>query len=211
MGVILRKYLVFMILLPALLVGAILAGCSSGCKLPRLAPDAVILAFGDSLTFGTGANPEESYPAVLEKMIGRRVVNAGIPGEVSGEGLLRLPALLEQEKPALLLLCHGGNDLLRRLDRQQSVRHLQEMIKLARRNGVAVVLIAVPAPGIIVSPSPIYLEIAKELSVPLEEKTLSAVLSDSSLKADYIHPNAAGYRHLAEALMALLKKNCALD
>ena len=105
-----KKYNALTSLLLAIIVGVGLTACSSQPKLPSLANDAVIVAFGDSLTFGTGAEPTESYPAVLEKMIGRRVVNSGVSGEVTGDALLRLPEVLEREKPALLLLCHGGND-----------------------------------------------------------------------------------------------------
>lgn len=106
----LKKYNTLTFLLLAIIVGIGLTACSTHLKLPALSNDAVIVAFGDSLTFGTGSEPAESYPAVLEKMIGRRVVNSGVPGEVTGDGLLRLPEVLEWEKPALLLLCHGGND-----------------------------------------------------------------------------------------------------
>ncbi|OGP67935.1 MAG: arylesterase [Deltaproteobacteria bacterium RBG_16_44_11] len=206
-----RKHNALTSLLLTIIIGAGLAACSSPAKLPRLANDAVIVAFGDSLTFGTGAEPMQSYPAVLEQMIGWRVVNAGVPGEVTGEGLSRLSEILERDKPALLLLCHGGNDHLRRLNQQQSANNIREMIRLARDRGVAVLLIAVPAPGLSLSPSPMYREIAKELSMPLEEKILSEVLADASLKSDLIHPNAAGYHRMAESVAALLKKSGAID
>jgi hypothetical protein len=85
------------------------------------------------------------------------------------------------------------------------------MVRLARQRGVAVVLIAVPSLGLSVSPAPMYRDIAKEFKIPLEEKTLSDILADGSLKSDFIHPNAAGYRRLAEAVAMLLKKSGAID
>jgi len=189
---------------------SLLLACSPAAKLPVLAPDAAILAFGDSITAGTGAGEGESYPAVLANLIGRRVVNAGVPGEVTAEGLARLPEVLEREKPALLILCHGGNDLLRHLDQRQAADNLRAMIRLAQARGVAVVLASVPSPDLSMSPPPFYDEVAKEFGVPCERKALARILGKRSLKSDYIHPNAAGYRQLAEALLALLKKSGAL-
>ena len=170
----------------------------------------MILAFGDSITYGTGAAPAESYPAVLERLTGRKVVNAGVPGELSAAGLQRLPELLAQEKPALLLLCHGGNDLLQHLDRQATADNLRAMVRLAREQGVAVVLVSVPAPDLSLSPPPFYAEIAKEFRIPCAAKTLTRILGKGSLKSDYIHPNATGYRQLAEDLAKLLTKRGAL-
>jgi acyl-CoA thioesterase I len=197
-------------LLAVIAVYALIA-CQKPADLPELAQNDVIVAFGDSITFGMGAMSQESYPAVLEKMIGRRVVNAGISGEVTAEGLSRLAKVLEEEKPAILILCHGGNDILRRLGREQAAENIREMIRLAQQKGVAVVLIAVPAVNLSVSPEPFYSEIAGEFKIPLEEKTLSSVLADGSLKSDLIHPNAAGYRRLAKAVASLLKKNWKID
>jgi len=193
------------------MASTVLISCSSGARIPRLANNAVILAFGDSLTFGTGATPEESYPAVLERLVGRRIVNAGVPGEVTGDGLSRLPQVIDKEKPALLILCHGGNDLIRHLDKQQTAGNLRAMIRSAQDRGVAVVIISVPSPGLSLSPPPFYREIAGEMNIPFDEKALAMVLSDRSLKSDYIHPNAAGYRRLAESIAALLIKSGAVQ
>ena len=188
----------------------LLQACPDEEKLPPLASDAVILAFGDSITFGYGAAPGESYPAGLERMIGRHVVNAGVPGEVTADGLTRLPGVLEREKPALMILCLGGNDLLRHLDQRLAADNLRAMVRLALEHGVSVVLIAVPAFNLTLSPPPFYDEMAKEFKIPCERKALPRILGKRSLKADQIHPNAAGYQQLAEALSSLLKKSGAL-
>ena len=192
-------------LLAAWILCLVLAGCTPPPELEPLAADAVVLAFGDSLTFGTGAGTGESYPEVLSGLIGRTVVNAGVPGEVSTDGLLRLPALLDREQPALLLLCHGGNDQLQRLDPNRLADNLRAMIRLARDRNIAVVLIAVPAPGLSLRPLPLYAGIADEFGLAADLETVADTLGDRALKSDYIHPNAAGYRRLALAVADLLR------
>lgn len=188
----------------------LLNSCSTPAPLPLLTADATILAFGDSLTAGTGAGETESYPAVLSRLTGRKVLNAGIPGEVSASGVQRLPELLERERPALLILCHGGNDLLGRTDRQLITDNLRAMIRMARERGISVLLVAVPSPDLSLKPPPLYKEVADEFQIPVEMNALARILGKGSLKSDHIHPNATGYRMLAEALAGLLKKSGAL-
>ena len=189
-----------------LLSAALLAACGKSAQVSPLANDDVVLAFGDSLTFGTGASPGESYPAQLQTLIGRKVVNAGVPGEVSGDGLQRLPELLEEVKPKLLILCHGGNDFLRKLGEAQVAANVRAMIKLAKDRGISVVLIATPKPGLSISPPDFYAEIAKEFAIPFNDDVLKNVLRDNDLKSDLIHPNAKGYTQIADTLAKLLKK-----
>ena len=179
--------------------------CGKTPQLVKLPTDAVILAFGDSLTFGTGATAETSYPAVLEQLIGRRVVAAGVPGEVTAEGLERLSDVLEEEQPKLLILCHGGNDLLRKTGDAQAEANLRAMIALAKAKGIQVLMVAVPKPGLTFSAPAYYEKIAEELNLPIETSVLRNILSSPSLKSDQIHPNAAGYRKMAEAIAELLK------
>jgi acyl-CoA thioesterase-1 len=188
----------------------ILAACSTSPQLPPLAVDATILAFGDSLTAGTGAADSESYPAVLSGITGRRVINAGVPGELSAGGATRLPELLDREHPALLILCHGGNDLLARLDQQQIAENLRTMIRQARQRAVPVLLLAVPSPDLMLKPPRLYNDLAAEFQIPVEQKALPRILGKSSLKSDHIHPNTAGYRQLAEAVAVMMKKSGAL-
>lgn len=195
-----------------LLAAALLlaAACSERPRLSRLPNDAVVLAFGDSLTYGTGASENESYPAQLERVIGRRVVRAGVPGEVTAQALERLPGVLDEYSPQLLLLCIGGNDFLRRLGTAQAERNVRAMVELARKRGIGVVLIATPEPGLMPSPPAFYAAIAKDLRLAYEGGVITEVLKDASLKSDPIHPNGRGYGVIAERLAATLKMNGAI-
>lgn len=197
----------FFLLLCALLL---LCSCQETPKIAPLGSEAVILAFGDSLTYGTGAGREESYPAILASLTGRKVVNAGVPGEVSAEGRARLASVLDETQPSLLLLCLGGNDFLRRLDPAQVKVNLRTMVQSAKERGISVVLIAVPTLGFGLQVPPLYEELAREEDLPVEKEILAEILGDSKFKSDPIHPNAAGYRQLATALEDLLRRSKAL-
>jgi len=201
----------FVPLLSAMLATvAVLAGCGEKARLPALAPDAVLVAFGDSLTFGIGANESESYPAQLARLVGRRVVREGIPGEVSAAGLARLPGVLDEHRPRVLLLCHGGNDFLQRLPKAAAADNLRAMIRMAKARGIEVVLFGTPELSLSVTPPAFYGEIAKEFRIPYEADVIGKILRDPSLKSDQIHPNAAGYRLMAERVAELLRKSGAL-
>jgi lysophospholipase L1-like esterase len=200
-------------LLVALSLSALAALAACGEKppqLPKLGSDDVVLAFGDSLTYGTGAGTQEAYPSVLSKLISRQVVGAGVPGDTTADGLERLPAVLDEVRPRLVLLCMGGNDMLRKVAFANIESNLRAMVHLARARGIGVVLIGVPTPELFGGPPEFYDRIAKELSLPLEKKVLNHILFDRSLKSDPIHPNATGYRRFAEALAELLRQSGAV-
>lgn len=194
----------------AVVLLAFAAACGEQPKLEPLPADAVVLAFGDSLTYGSGAGETESYPAQLERLIGRRVVGAGVPGEVTAQALARLPAMLDEHSPRLVLLCIGGNDFLRRLGNRQAEDNVRAMVKLARGRGIAVLLIGTPEPGFSVTPPAFYAAIAQEFGLPYEADVVGEVLRDARLKADPIHPNARGYRVIAERIAGTLKQSGAL-
>ena len=194
----------------ALSLSAVIACGEKPPQIPRLGPDDVVLAFGDSLTYGTGASPEEAYPNVLAKLINRNVVGAGVPGETTADGLERLPAVLDEVKPRLLLLCMGGNDMLRRMDSASIESNLRAMVQLAKSRGIGVVLIGVPEPALFGGTAAVYGKLALDQRVPLEGKILHEVLFDKELKADQIHPNARGYRRIAQALADFLQRAGAL-
>ena len=191
----------------AALAALALAACGNKvAQLPQLAASDVIVAFGDSLTFGTGASEQESYPLVLGSLLGRQVVRAGVPGEVTAQGLARLPQVIEEHQPKLVIVCLGGNDMLRKVKEAEIRSNLKAIVKTLKEQGIGVVLVGVPKPALITGPAEFYAEIAKEFGIPYEERVVTSVLYAPDMKSDPIHPNAKGYRRMAEALAELLKK-----
>ena len=192
----------------ALLLATLVVACHKAPTptVPRLASDAKVLAFGDSLTYGTGASPGHSYPEQLQALIGHPVINAGVPGETTSGGRERLAAVLDEQQPALVILCEGGNDMLRQEDRKQQRANLDAMIQEIRGRGIAVVLLAVPEPKIFLGKAePMYAELAKQYRLPVDNDVIPDVEGNRSRKSDQIHPNDEGYKEMAQAVARLLR------
>jgi len=190
----------------------LLAACGKAPKLQRIPAGASVLAFGDSVTFGTGAAPGEDWPGLLAAQTGWRVINAGIPGDTADAGRRRIKALLDEHQPALVIVEIGGNDFLRRRPQSAIKEDLRAMVQQIKLAGSQVVLIGVPELSLLAivagkpSDSRIYRDLADEENIPLIADVFSDVLANPALRADTIHPNATGYRQMADGILAQLKK-----
>ncbi len=194
----------------AILLAALLL---QGCAEPKLSPvpiDGTVLAFGDSLTLGVGADQNDSYPSVLSELGGRRVINAGVSGETTDRGLARLRVTLPEVNPDLLLLLEGGNDILRSRDPGDTKNNLAAMVEFARTQGVEVVLVGVPDKLLFSDSASFYDEIAEQYELVFDGETLAGLLRSSDYKSDAVHLNSRGYRLLAEAIHELLAEHGAL-
>ncbi len=187
-----------------LLLCVAITNCGDSARLQPLDTAATILAFGDSLTYGSGTSRQNAYPATLQTLINRKVINAGVPGEISKAGLQRLPNLINQHQPDLIIICHGGNDFLGKLDVNQTRQNIQQMIDIATENNIQVLIIAVPEFGLFLNTSPIYGELADRNDLPVAEDVLADILKQNAYKSDHVHPNAQGYKILAENINLLL-------
>lgn len=191
----------------------LLAGCSKKTKPAgkTLAKDATLLCLGDSLTFGFGATPDTAYPRQLERLTGHVTQNAGLNGDTAEGALARLPALLEENKPALVLVSIGGNDFLRKIPLETTRAAILQIVQTASASA-QVVLIAEPLPHALaavagsLSDHAVYAEIAESSGVPLFAEGWSYVLSRQALRSDQIHANAEGYKVFAERLAKWLRE-----
>ncbi len=173
-----------------------------------LATQDTILAFGDSLTYGYGTTLTKSYPSLLSSLTGLKVINAGVNGETSQEGVARLPRLLEDPSIKLMILCFGGNDILQKRSMSSLKKNLKTMIQMAKEKNIQVLLISVPNISLFgLSALALYEEVSDEEKVPLISGILANILGNPTLKSDQIHPNALGYKIMAEKIYESLKEN----
>ena len=185
-----------------------LAGCGRDKKTAQpVPPGSTVLALGDSLTFGTGASAETSYPTVLAGLTGWNVVNAGVPGDTSAQALARLPALLAEHQPKLVIVSIGGNDFLRKLPESDTRTHVHAICKQSLAAGAQVLLVAVPRATVAaalgqMTDHALYAEVAKDLKIPLQREAWGEVLAQPDLRADAVHANARGYAQFARSVQS---------
>ena len=198
-------------LIGVLAAAAVLGSCRKKSKLPAIVPGKSVLAFGDSVTFGTGAASGEDWPTLLAARTGWQIVNAGMPGDTAEAGKARLRGLLDELRPALVIVEIGGNDFLRRRSSKAVKDDLRSIVQTAKPAGAQVVLVAVPELSLLgvvarrPADSPIYRELSEEEQVPVIDDVFAEILGRPELCADQIHPNAQGYREMATGIHAALK------
>lgn len=193
----------------------LLAGCDRPLKLQPIPPGASVVALGNSVTFGTGAPTGEDWPTRLAQKTGWQITNAGVPGDTAEQAQQRLPDLLVQNRPALVIIEIGGNDFLKRTPQPEVKEDIRQIIQAVKGTGAQAVLVAVPEWSLLnlltsKTDAPIYRELGKEEGVLVIEQVFSAVLSQPDLCADPIHPNAQGYQKMADGIYETLKKAGAL-
>lgn len=189
-----------------------LVGCGDDGVTGRLvARGSTVLALGDSLTAGFGAGQGEDYPSVLAQKTGWRVVNGGVSGDTSAQALARLPALLEEHQPRLVIIGIGGNDFLRRLPEGETESNVNQIMELVKASGAQMVLVGIPAANVgaalgVPSDHPLYAQLAEKHQSALFSSAWGDVLSEAKWRSDQVHANAAGYAEFADRLYRFLKK-----
>lgn len=187
----------------AVLVAGLAVGCGRSWPITNAAPSgANVIAFGDSLTQGYRVDPGQGWPERLSALVGRPILNRGVSGDTTGDGLERLERDVLSQDPRVVLVCLGGNDMLRRLPADQQFENLRTIIRRIQDRGALVVLIGTEGYKIL---SPVdygarYEALARETGAAYVPDLMDGVLGDPKLMLDQIHPNAAGYEKIARRL-----------
>ncbi|MBU0674903.1 MAG: arylesterase [Proteobacteria bacterium] len=155
-----------------------------------------IVCFGDSLTAGVGAVSDQDYPAQLSRLLGVEVINAGISGETTAQGLARVDTVLAF-RPGIAIVILGGNDLRKGVSRDSAFRNLRRIVELLQEAGALVVLGGIDIPLFSKGYDAGYRELAQSSGSVLIPNVFAGIWGRVELMSDQIHPNSLGYGVMA--------------
>jgi acyl-CoA thioesterase-1 len=163
-----------------------------------------IICFGDSLTFGYGAGPGEDYPTALSEMTNIPVSNAGIDGDTTVEALKRLDSDVLDRDPLLVIIEFGGNDFLRKIPPEVTMNNIRIMVDKIQASGTMVAIVDISAGVLLGEYHKIFYKMAREKNAIFIPRLLSGIITNPNLKSDFIHPNADGYRMIAQKIFQVI-------
>lgn len=166
----------------------------------------VVVALGDSLTEGIGANTGNDYVAVLERILEIEIVNEGRSGDTTEDGLRRLEDDVLSRNPGIVLVLLGGNDYLRRIPRETTFSNLATIIDRIHKRGAVVLLLGVRGGLFGDSYADDYEKLAREKGVAFIPNVLEGILGDQNVMYDSIHPNDQGYERIAHRIAPVLER-----
>ena len=192
------KKLLYIILAGLILLAGYKFITSTHQDFDNLSAGQKIIAFGDSLTYGTGASSGKDYPSQLSKMISRPVINAGVPGDTAAEALKRLEKDVLAYSPDIVLITLGGNDLKNGIDADTAFENLNMIVNLIQNQGARVIIGGLSIPFRDRGFGKGFKKLADQTGATLIPNILEGILGNRKLMSDPIHPNDAGYKILAE-------------
>jgi len=157
----------------------------------------VVVAFGDSLTYGTGAPKGLDYPSQLAQLMSVRVVNKGVPGDTTTQALKRLDSVIEL-KPRIVFITLGGNDLKSGVGKKQVFDNLEQIVVRLQESGALVVIGGIDLPLFGKGFDEAYEVLAIKTGALLVPNVFEDIMGNHGLMSDRIHPNGEGYTIMAQ-------------
>lgn len=162
-----------------------------------------IIAFGDSLVAGSGATSGNDFVTLLSKRIGQPIINLGVPGDTTGDGLARLDGL-DRYRPKVVLLLLGGNDHLKKVPIEVTFANLGKIIENIHARGAVVLLLGVKGSLFGDRFESEFEKLAKKYKTTYVSNVLDGLFGNSNFMEDAIHPNDAGNARIAERIYPVL-------
>ncbi len=157
-----------------------------------------IVCFGDSLTFGYGVPGGDDYPAALSKMLNMPVINAGIDGDSSGEALKRIQSDVLDRNPMLVIIEFGGNDFLRKVPLENTIANISQMADMVQEKGAMAAIVDISSGIFMATYRKALRALAENKQAIFVPSVLSGIITNPEMKSDFLHPNAEGYRLIAQ-------------
>ena len=182
-----------------ILVLFFIAACGGQDIVNYPAKEGSIVAFGDSLTYGQGVSAKNAYPALLAEKWQREVINLGVSGDTSLQGLARKEEI-KTLHPSFVLIEFGANDLFKRVPREKTQAALKELVDYTQNLGAVVVLLDTGGNSAMNPYKKMLKKIAKEKQTLYVDGIMNGIFNNRSLKSDNLHPNEQGYKKIADKI-----------
>lgn len=169
-------------------------------------PYGTIVCFGDSLTYGTGAERGKDYPSQLSKMIGKPVINAGVPGDTTARALRRLRRDVLDKSPDIVLITLGGNDLKNGVAKDTAFENLKRIVESIQEQGARVIIGGLRFPLRDRGFGKGYKELADQTGADLIPNIFEDIMGNRKLMSDPIHPNGEGYKIMAQRFLEAMQE-----
>jgi lysophospholipase L1-like esterase len=176
-------------------------------EVKKVTKEGPIIFFGDSLTAGVGAFDGEDFPTLVAKELDlKNVTNAGVSGDTTVSALARLKPDVLDKNPSLVIVELSGNDFLQQVAVEETIKNLDSIVSQIRKTDAAVLIVNIKFPLNNTAYESGFKEIEKKYNVRVVWDVLDGIATNPSLMADTIHPNAAGYKIMANRISKVLKE-----
>jgi lysophospholipase L1-like esterase len=159
-----------------------------------------IICFGDSMTAGYGVNPGEDYPSMLGRLLNLEVLNKGVDGNTTSDGLQRLKGDVLDQEPRLVIIEFGGNDFLKKIPKETTVNNIREMIEMIQAQGAMVAIVDISSGMFLREYSSSLYRLARSKNAIFASGAFAGIITNPRLKSDFLHPNAEGYKIIAQRI-----------
>lgn len=164
-----------------------------------------IVAFGDSLVQGVGSTASGGFVKILSNGLGVEIKNLGVSGDTTVDALARISQVTEL-RPAITILLIGGNDYLRQIPREETIKNLKKIIERIHESGSAVILLGVESGRLGNRDNEIFESLAREYNTAYVPDVLGGIFGTEKYMSDGLHPNDDGYAIVAERVEPVLSR-----